>query len=212
MFFIFCCWESVFATCKYKKDQIVYCFSIFLICRRRRSQVVSIQSEYSGSEDRTRSSSIELLLCLMGSWSVIPEALLFSIYHRLNKEHTDHTETHHQSLCHTLGISDLEHLTIRCCPNCLSYQSPSSLSISGKLIIRSFQAKLSHSLLQLSSAQTQGKICNDGNVELSFDLGHGTVNQINCVPSCATLFILSTFHSLFKVTSSCTGMHSVFWK
>lgn len=115
--------------------------------------------------------------------------------------------THHQSLCHTLGISDLGHLTIRCCSICLSYQSPSSLSISGKLIIRSFQAKLSHSLLQLSSAQTQGKICNHGNVELSFDLGHGTVNQINCVPSCATLFIFSTFHSLFKVTSSCTGMH-----
>lgn len=165
--------------------------------------MVSIQSEHSGSEDRTRSSSIELRLCLMGSWSVIPEALsslLFSIYHRVNKEHTDHTVTHHQSLCHTLGISDLGHLTIRCCPICLSYQSPSSLSISGKLIIRSFQAKLSHSLRQLSSAQTQGKICNHGNVELSFDLGHGTVNQISCVPSCATLFIFSTFHSLFKVT------------
>lgn len=103
----------------------------------------------SGAQERSgtsRSQTVEPLLYVMGGGGGViicyPRGSLFSVYNRKKQCHTDRTVTH-QSLCHTQGISDLEHLTIRSCLNCLSNQSPPAVFL--------YLGNLSSGLFRLNS-------------------------------------------------------------
>ncbi len=104
------------------------------------------------------------LLCFEVIVICRPRNSLFSlcILHRRKEGHSDRTVTHYQRPCHTQGISNLGHRTMRSCLNLLVLSvSSGSQSVSGTLIKRS--GKLSHSLL-LPSAWRPQNISHHGNV------------------------------------------------
>lgn len=85
-----------------------------------------------------RSSNFNLFLAeqketaLFNSWfNLLAQKLSFPlcICHRRREGHSERTVTHYRCLCHTQGISNLGHRTMRSCLNCLSYQSPLAVTL-----------------------------------------------------------------------------------
>lgn len=136
-------------------------------------------------------------------------SFLFCIWRRRKEGHSEGTVTHYQCPCHTQGISNLGHRTMRSCLNLLVLSvSSASQSVSGTLINRSSQA---NSPTASSSPQLRDKkyISYHGDVVsvkwVSFDLGswiNGTVDQIKLTLLSVTLWEI--------VTQNYTCMHSVF--